>query len=47
VGTTPIRKRRPDLPPRLAEVIDPALKEKPSMAFRTAAACKRALEKAV
>src|SRR5439155_26896852 len=47
VDPTPIGKRRSGLPPRLAEVIDAALKEEPAMAFKTAAAFKKALEEAV
>lgn len=47
VDPTPIRKRQSDLPPRLAEVIDAALKEEPAMAFPTAVAFKKALEDAV
>jgi serine/threonine-protein kinase len=47
VDPTPIRKRRSDLPSRLAEVIDAALKEEPAMTFKTAGAFKRALEDAV
>jgi serine/threonine protein kinase len=47
VDPTPIGKRRPDLPPRLAEVIDAALKEEPAMTFRSAAEFKHALEDAV
>jgi serine/threonine-protein kinase len=43
----PIRKRRSDLPPRVAEVIDEALKEEPALAFQTAGAFKGALEEAV
>lgn len=43
----PIRKRRADLPSRLAEVIDAALREEPAMAFKTADAFKRALQDAV
>ncbi len=43
----PIARRGRDLPPRLAEVIDEALKEEPAMTFKTAAACKRALEEAM
>jgi serine/threonine protein kinase len=47
VDPTPIGKRRSDLPPRLAEVIDAALKEEPEMTFKTAIAFKRALEDAM
>jgi serine/threonine protein kinase len=47
VDPTPIGERRSDLPPRLAEVIDAALKEEPAMTFKTAGAFKRALEDAV
>ncbi len=47
VDPTPIRKRRSDLPQRLAEVIDLALKEEPALAFQTAVAFKKALEDAV
>jgi hypothetical protein len=47
VDPTPIGKRRSDLPRRLAEVIDAALREEPAMTFKTAAAFKRALEEAV
>ena len=47
VDPTPIGKRRSDLPHRLAEVIDVALKEDPTMAFQTAVAFKTALEEAV
>jgi hypothetical protein len=43
----PIGQRRPDLPKRLAEVIDTALKEEPAMTFQTAGAFKQALEEAV
>ncbi len=44
VDPTPIRKRRSNLPPRLAEVIDAALREEPAMTFNTAGTFKRALE---
>jgi serine/threonine protein kinase len=43
----PIRERVPSLPPRLAEVIDRALIDKPAIPFQTAAEFKRALEDAV
>jgi serine/threonine-protein kinase len=43
----PIGRRQPDLPPRLAEVIDAALQEEPAPAFQTAGASKKALEEAV
>src|ERR1700732_161448 len=39
----PIGKRRGDLPPRLVEVIDAALKEEPAMTFQTAGTFKKAL----
>jgi serine/threonine protein kinase len=47
VDPTPIGKRRPDLPRRLAEVIDAALVEEPGMALKTAGEFKKALEGAV
>jgi serine/threonine-protein kinase len=47
VAPTPIGKRRPDLPRRLAEVIDAALVEEPAMTFATAGAFKRALGEAL
>jgi serine/threonine-protein kinase len=47
VDPTPIGKRRADLPPRLAEVIDAALREEPAMPFKTAGDFKHALEDAV
>jgi serine/threonine-protein kinase len=47
VDPTPVGKLRTGLPPRLAEVIDAALREEPAMAFKTAGAFKRALEDAV
>src|SRR5262249_22673016 len=47
VDPTPIGKRRSDLPPRLAGVIDAALKEEPAMTVKTAGAFKRALEDGV
>jgi serine/threonine-protein kinase len=47
VDSTSIGKRRSDLPPRLADVIDAALKEEPAMTFKTAGAFKRALEETV
>jgi len=47
VDPVPIEMRRSGLPPRLTEVIDAALKEEPAMAFKTAAAFKKALEEAV
>ncbi len=47
VDAVPISKRRSGLPQRLAEVIDAALTEEPAMAFKTAAAFKKALEEAV
>ncbi|HJT78102.1 MAG TPA: protein kinase [Gemmataceae bacterium] len=43
----PILQRNPHVPPRLAEVIDHALKEEPAMPFQTAAAFKEALERAL
>jgi serine/threonine-protein kinase len=43
----PIRRRKPSLPNRLAEVIDRALVEEPEIAFQTAAAFKEALEGAL
>jgi serine/threonine protein kinase len=42
----PIRKRVASLPPRLAEVIDQALIDRPAIPFQTAAEFKRALEDA-
>ncbi len=47
VDPVPIGRRRPSLPPRLAEAIDAALREEPDMAFPTALAFKHALEEAV
>jgi hypothetical protein len=47
VDPTPIRRRRPDLPSRLAEVIDGALREEPAMASQTATAFEEALSGAV
>ena len=41
----PIRKRKPAIPPRLAEVVDHALQDKPAIGFRSAIELKRALEK--
>jgi len=43
----PIRKRKPDIPSRLAEVIDHALIDKPEIGFKTAAEFKQALERAM
>lgn len=43
----PIRQRQPALPPRLADVIDLALIDRPNMHFQSAAEFKRALENAV
>jgi serine/threonine-protein kinase len=43
----PIRRRRSDLPSRLAGVIDAALKEEPAIGSRTAAAFKQALKEAM
>jgi serine/threonine protein kinase len=43
----PILKRCPTIPPRLAEVIDHALTEKPAIGFKTAAEFKKALMNAV
>jgi serine/threonine-protein kinase len=43
----PIRERRTDIPPKLAAVIDEALRDRPDITFRTAADLKRALEEAV
>jgi len=40
---TPIRKRDSSIPPRLAEIIDKALIDKPSIVFKTAADFKKAL----
>ncbi|GAA4560849.1 protein kinase domain-containing protein [Planotetraspora kaengkrachanensis] len=39
----PIRRRRPDVPAPLAEVVDEALREKPKSAFQTADELRRAL----
>jgi serine/threonine protein kinase len=39
----PIRRRRPDVPAPLAEVVDEALREGPESAFRTAGELRRAL----
>ncbi len=47
VDPTPIGRRRSELPPRLAQVIDAALKEEPAMTFKTAGAFKWALEEAM
>jgi hypothetical protein len=46
-GPVPTGRRRSDLPPRVAEVIDAALKEEPAPAFQSAGAFKKALEGAV
>ncbi len=43
----PIRNRKSDIPPRLAEVIDHALIDKPEIGFKTAAEFKQALERAL
>jgi hypothetical protein len=43
----PIRERLPSVPPRLAEVLDHALIDQPEISFKTAAALKEALEKAL
>lgn len=43
----PIRRRDSSVPPRLAEVIDEALIERPEIAIKSAAELKRALEQAV
>jgi serine/threonine-protein kinase len=43
----PIRNRNPSIPQRLAEVIDQALIDRPSLHFKTAADLKRALEGAL
>ena len=43
----PIRKRQASIPKRLAEVIDLALVDQPSLHFTTAAAFKQALERAL
>ena len=40
----PIRQRNPKLPPRLAEVIDHALRDRPEIGFQTALEFKQALE---
>ncbi len=40
----PVRQRNPQLPAKLAEVIDEALKEEPGIPFKTATEFKRALE---
>jgi hypothetical protein len=39
----PIRERRPELPPRLAELIDHALTDQPAIPFKTAAEFEQAL----
>ncbi len=41
--SVPIRRRDPSIPPRLAEVIDKALIDRPAIVFKTAADLKRAL----
>ena len=43
----PIRKRKPDIPARVAEVIDHALIDKPEIGFKTAIEFKQALERAL
>jgi hypothetical protein len=40
----PIRKRKPSLPKKLAEVIDLALVDQPEIHFKSASEFKRALE---
>jgi serine/threonine protein kinase len=47
LDAVPIRQRNPRIPPRLAEVIDAALKEKPRIGFQTAAEFKKALQGAL
>ncbi len=43
----PIRQRKPDIPPRLAEVIDTALIDSPDIVFKTASGLRTALLEAV
>ncbi|HZO75384.1 MAG TPA: protein kinase [Ktedonobacteraceae bacterium] len=43
----PIRRRNPKIPPRLAEVIDHALRDRPAIGYQTAMEFKRALEGAM
>ena len=43
----PIRDRNPDIPPRVAEVVDRALIDNPEILFKTAGEFKSALEEAV
>jgi eukaryotic-like serine/threonine-protein kinase len=43
----PIRQRNPKIPPRLAEVIDHALRDQPEIGFQTALEFKQALEGAL
>jgi hypothetical protein len=40
----PIPQHNPALPPKLAELLDTALREEPNVPFKTAAEFKRALE---
>jgi serine/threonine-protein kinase len=46
-GAVPIRRRRQGLPGRLAEVIDQALIDRPTIGFATAAELRRAIEEAL
>jgi hypothetical protein len=43
----PIRQRNPKIPPRLAEVIDHALRDRPEIGFQTALEFRQALEGAI
>jgi len=43
----PIRHRNPKIPPRLAEVIDHALHDRPEIGYKTAGALRQALEEAI